>query len=148
MDLKFIKVFFTLCIALLSIYSCTPYKNFHGILISDSDIDNIVVGETNIEYLLQKYGEPSFTGAFNNNVYYKHETIQISPAGKKEFLSRKILSLEIDENGNILSKNLLGLNDSLSVLPSSGKTLTAGSDFTFFQQFFSNLRSGRFATTE
>ena len=148
MNSKFIKDFFALCTVLLSIYSCTPYKNFHGILISDYDIDNIVVGETNIEYLLQKYGEPSFTGAFNNNVYYKHETIQISPAGKKEFLSRKILSLEIDENGIILSKNLLGLNDSLSVLPASGKTLTAGSDFTFFQQFFSNLRSGRFATTE
>ena len=148
MNSKFIKDFFALCTVLLSIYSCTPYKNFHGILISDSDIDNIVVGETNIEYLLQKYGEPSFTGAFNNNVYYKHETIQISPAGKKEFLSRKILSLEIDENGIILSKNLLGLNDRLSVLPASGKTLTAGSDFTFFQQFFSNLRSGRFATTE
>ena len=148
MNSKFIKDFFALCTVLLSIYSCTPYKNFHGILISDYDIDNIVVGETNIEYFLQKYGEPSFTGAFNNNVYYKHETIQISPAGKKEFLSRKILSLEIDENGIILSKNLLGLNDRLSVLPASGKTLTAGSDFTFFQQFFSNLRSGRFATTE
>ena len=88
MNSKFIKVFFALCTVLLSIYSCTPYKNFHGILISDYDIDNIVVGETNIEYFLQKYGEPSFTGAFNNNVYYKHETIQISPAGKKEFLSR------------------------------------------------------------
>ena len=148
MNSKFIKDFFALCTVLLSIYSCTPYKNFHGILISDSDIDNIVVGETNIEYLLQKYGEPSFTGAFNNNVYYKHETIQISPAGKKEFLSRKILSLEIDENGIILSKNLLGLNDSLDLMPASGKTITAGSDFTFFQQVFSNLRSGRFATTE
>ena len=135
MNSKFIKGFFALCTALLSVYSCTPYKNFHGILISDYDIDNIVIGETNIEYFLQKYGEPSFTGAFNNNVYYKHETIQISPAGKKEFLSRKILSLEIDENGIILSKNLLGLNDSLS-------------DFTFFQQVFSNLRSGRFATAE
>ena len=148
MNSKFIKDFFTLCAVLLSIYSCTPYKNFHGILISDYDIDNIVIGETNIEYFLQKYGEPSFTGAFNNNVYYKHETIQISPAGKKEFLSRKILSLEIDKNGIILSKNLLGLNDSLSLMPASGKTLTAGSEFTFFQQVFSNLRSGRFATTE
>ena len=148
MNFKFIKGFFALCTALLSVYSCTPYKNFHGILISDYDIDNIVIGETNIEYFLQKYGEPSFTGAFNNNVYYKHETIQISPAGKKEFLSRKILSLEIDKNGIILSKNLLGLNDSLSLMPASGKTLTAGSEFTFFQQVFSNLRSGRFATTE
>ena len=148
MNSKFIKGFFALCTALLSVYSCTPYKNFHGILISDYDIDNIVIGETNIEYFIQKYGEPSFTGAFNNKLYYKHEITKISPAGKKEFLSRKILSLEIDENGIILSKNLLGLNDSLSLIPASGKTLTAGSDFTFFQQVFSNLRSGRFATAE
>ena len=55
---------------------------------------------------------------------------------------------EENENGIILSKNLLGLNDSLSLIPASGKTLTAGSDFTFFQQVFSNLRSGRFATAE
>ena len=147
MNSKIIKDIIAFTI-LLSIYSCTPHKNFHGILISDYDIDNIVIGETNIKYFIQKYGEPSFPGAFNNKVYYKHETTQISPAGKKEFLSRKILSLEIDENGIILSKNLLGLNDSLDLMPASGKTITAGSDFTFFQQVFSNLRSGRFATTE
>jgi len=85
---------------------------------------------------------------FHNQLYYKHETTQISPAGKKEFLSRKILSLEINDNGIILSKKLLGLEDSLNLMPASGKTLTAGSEFTFFQQTFSNLRSGRFATTE
>ena len=148
MNSKIIKDIIVLCTVLFSIYSCTPHKNIHGILISDYDIDNIVIGETNIEYFIQKYGEPSFTGAFNNKLYYKHETTKISPAGKKEFLSRKILSLEIDENGIILSKNLLGLNDSLDLMPASGKTITAGSDFTFFQQVFSNLRSGRFATSE
>ena len=148
MNLKIIKDIIALSIILIGIHSCAPHKNIHGILISDYDVDNIVIGETNIEYFIQKYGEPSFTGAFNNKVYYKHETTQISPAGKKEFLSRKILSLEIDKNGIILSKNLLGLNDSLDLMPASGKTETAGSDFTFFQQVFSNLRSGRFATTE
>ena len=148
MNSKIIKDIMLLSTVLFSVYSCTPHQNIHGILISDYDIDNIVIGETNIEYFIQKYGEPSFTGAFNNKLYYKHETTKISPAGKKEFLSRKILSLEIDENGIILSKNLLGLNDSLDLMPASGKTITAGSDFTFFQQVFSNLRSGRFATTE
>jgi len=148
MNSKIIKIFILLSAVLFIINSCTPHKNIHGILISDYDIDNIVIGETNIKYFIQKYGEPSFTGAFNNKVYYKHETTQISPAGKKEFLSRKILSLEINDNGIILSKNLLGLEDSLNLMPASGKTLTAGSEFTFFQQTFSNLRSGRFATTE
>ena len=148
MNSKIIKDIMLLSTVLFSVYSCTPHKNIHSILISDYDVDNIVIGETNIEYFIQKYGEPSFTGAFNNKLYYKHETTKISPAGKKEFLSRKILSLEIDENGIILSKNLLGLNDSLDLMPASGKTITAGSDFTFFQQVFSNLRSGRFATTE
>ena len=55
-----------------------------------------------------------------------------------------------DEHFQILEPiaYLLGLNDSLDLMPASGKTETAGSDFTFFQQVFSNLRSGRFATTE
>ena len=37
---------------------------------------------------------------------------------------------------------------SFKVKKALGKTETAGSDFTFFQQIFSNLRSGRFASVE
>ena len=45
-------------------------------------------------------------------------------------------------------KNILNLNDSNKINPAQGKTTTAGSDFTFLQQVFSNLRSGRFASVE
>ena len=49
---------------------------------------------------------------------------------------------------NICWKNVKS-DPAVSVLPKAlGKTETAGSDFTFFQQIFSNLRSGRFASVE
>ena len=76
----------------LFLVSCAPQKNIHGILISDLDIESIVEGETNIDFLINKYGEPSFTGAFNKNVYNKNETTRILPAGKKQFITRKILA--------------------------------------------------------
>ena len=132
----------------LSLWSCAPQKNIHGMLISNIDINNIVIGETKIDYFIDKYGEPSFTGAFNNNVYYKHEITNVLPASKKHFIERTILALELDENGIIISKNILNLNDSNKINPALGKTSTAGSDFTFLQQVFSNLRSGRFASVE
>ena len=132
----------------LSLSSCAPQKNIHGIMISNIDIDNIVIGETKINYLIEKYGEPSFTGAFNNNAYYQHEITNVLPASKKIIIERTILALELDENGIILSKNILNLNDSNEIKPARGKTSTAGSDFTFLQQVFSNLRSGRFASVE
>ena len=132
----------------LSLSSCAPQKNIHGMMISNIDINNIVIGETKINYLIEKYGEPSFTGAFNNNAYYQHEITNVLPASKKIIIERTILALELDENGIIISKNILNLNDSNEIIPARGKTTTAGSDFTFLQQVFSNLRSGRFASVE
>ena len=128
--------------------SCAPQKNIHGILISELDIESIIEGETNIDFLINKYGEPTFTGAFNKNVYYQNETTRILPAGKKEFISRKILALEINDDGIIIKKEILNLDDGISIKPSSGKTETAGSDLTIFQQIFLNLRSGRFQSTD
>ena len=148
MNIQFTKLLISTFIIILIFISCTPKQNIHGILISKKDIENIVEGETNINYLITKYGEPTFTGAFNKNVYYQNETTRILPAGKKEFTSRNILALEIDDSGIIVKKSILDLNDGISVNPASGKTETAGSSFTFFQQTFSNLRSGRFASVE
>ena len=146
--MKILNHFIKIVVLTLSLSSCAPQKNIHGMLISNIDIENIVIGETKIDYFINKYGEPSFTGAFNNNVYYKHEITNILPASKKHFIERTILALELDDNGIIISKNILNLNDSNDIKPALGKTTTAGSDFTFLQQVFSNLRSGRFASVE
>ena len=67
---------------------------------------------------------------------------------KKEIISRTILALEVNEDGTIIKKSILDLKDGIKVKKALGKTETAGSDFTFFQQIFSNLRSGRFASVE
>ena len=146
--MKFLNHLIKIIVLTLSLSSCAPQKNIHGMMISNVDIDNIVIGETKINYLIEKYGEPSFTGAFNNNVYYQHEITNVLPASKKIIIERTILALELDENGIIISKNILNLNDSNKINPARGKTTTAGSDFTFLQQVFSNLRSGRFASVE
>jgi len=146
--MKFLNHLIKIIVLTLSLSSCAPQKNIHGMMISNVDIDNIVIGETKINYLIEKYGEPSFTGAFNNNAYYQHEITNVLPASKKIIIERTILALELDENGIIISKNILNLNDSNEINPARGKTTTAGSDFTFLQQVFSNLRSGRFASVE
>ena len=145
-NIKFLDLFKYLF--LITILSCAPQKNIHGILISDIDIDKIIIGQTNINFFIDKYGEPTFKGAFNNNVYYKHETTRILPAGERKTQTRKILALSVNEQGIIINKKVLNLDDGEELNPANGKTETAGSDFTFFQQVFSNLRSGRFASTD
>ena len=47
-----------------------------------------------------------------------------------------------------IKKEILNLDDGISIKPTSGKTETAGSDLTIFQQIFLNLRSGRFASAD
>ena len=148
MSFQFSKITITLFVVCLLFFSCTPKQNIHGIIISQKDIENIIEGETNINFLITKYGEPTFTGAFNKNAYYQNETTRILPAGKKEIISRTILALEVNDNGTIVKKSILDLKDGIKVKKAIGKTETAGSDFTFFQQIFSNLRSGRFASVE
>ena len=148
MSFQFSKITIFLFVVSLLFYSCTPKQNIHGILISQKDIENIVEGETNINFLISKYGEPTFTGAFNKNAYYQNETTNIPPAGKKEIISRTILALEVTDDGTIVKKSILDLEDSIKVKKALGKTETVGSDFTFFQQIFTNLRSGRFSSVE
>ena len=148
MGFQFAKILISLFVTSLLFFSCTPKQNIHGIMISQKDIENIVEGETNINFLITKYGEPTFTGAFNKNAYYQNETTRILPAGKKEIISRTILALEVNDDGTIIKKRILDLKDSIKVKKALGKTQTAGSDFTIFQQIFSNLRSGRFASVE
>ena len=148
MSSHYSKITISLFLVSLLFFSCTPRQNIHGIMISQKDIENIVEGETNINFLITKYGEPTFTGAFNKNAYYQNETTRILPAGKKEIISRTILALEVNEDGIIIKKSILDLKDGIKVKKALGKTETAGSDFTFFQQIFSNLRSGRFASVE
>ena len=148
MSIQFAKISITFFISILIFISCTPKQNIHGILISQKDIENIVEGETNINFLITKYGEPTFRGAFNKNAYYQNEITRTLPARKKEIISRTILALEVNEDGTIFKKSILDLKDGINVKKALGKTETAGSDFTIFQQIFSNLRSGRFASVE
>ena len=104
MNIQFAKILISFFISNLIFFSCTPKQNIHGILISQKDIESIVEGETNINFLITKYGEPTFTGAFNKNAYYQNETTRILPAGKKEIISRTILALEVNEDGTIIKK--------------------------------------------
>ena len=133
---------------LFTLFNCAPHQNFHGTFISEDEINKIIVNKTTLDKVIEKFGEPSFEGAFNNKYYYKYEKTKISPAGKKEFLIRNILVLEIDNNKTIINKEKLDLENTMDILPAKGKTETAGTDFTIFQQIFSNLRSGRFASSD
>ena len=132
-------------IILIFIYSCAPHTNFHGTPISQFDIEKIVIGETHINEIINTYGEPSFSGAFNKTQYYQYEKNQISPAGKKQIIMREVLALKMNDDGIITEVEQINLDQSEDITPAYGKTKTAGSDFTMLQQIFSNLRTGRFA---
>ena len=53
--------------------------------------------------------------------------------------------ITMNDEGIITEVKQINLDESESITPVSGKTKTAGSDFTMLQQIFSNLRTGRFA---
>ena len=123
-------------------------ENFHGISITSNVYENIKIGETPIDDFIKIHGEPTFSGVFTNKLYYNYEKTKVLPAGKTQVLERKIIVLDINNDGIITNKDLLNKNDGLNINPAKGKTETAGSDFTIFQQIFTNLRSGRFASSE
>ena len=143
---KLNKIFFLFQFTLISfLISCAPHTNFHGTPISKFDIENIKIGQTHIDEIIKLYGEPSFSGAFNTTQYYQYEKNEISPAGKKQIIFREILALKMNDEGIITEVKQINLDESENITPVSGKTKTAGSDFTMLQQIFSNLRTGRFA---
>ena len=124
----------------LSLAGCEATIAPHGHAVDDTELDQIVPGQTSLVDLTAILGKPSFEGAFDSGkIYYLSEVMVEPPGGRKRASTRTliVISLEDDivrdiEVRDETSGNTIAYLDERSPTP--------GDNFGVTEQIFSTLR--------
>ena len=102
---------------LLFITNCTGNKvsNYHGVKNLEDKFNKILLDKTNKNDLIKLIGPPSTISDFNNKKWIYIERLKTNQAffklGTQKMKKNNILIVELNENGILIDKKLLNLND-------------------------------------
>lgn len=138
---NFLKSVFC-CVILLSFTACSPITAQRGNMLKDTQVEQVVVGQSTRTNVLQILGSPTTQSTFNPNVWYYigQETEKHSIMDSKVVVE-KIVAVHFDEEGIVeyVGKPSAERED---VNYARSKTPTHGNELTFMQQLLGNM--GRF----
>ena len=102
---------------LLFITNCTGNKvsNYHGVKNLEDKFNKILLDKTNKNDLIKLIGPPSTISDFNDKKWIYIERLKTNQAfyklGAQKMKKNNILIVELNENGILIDKKLLNLND-------------------------------------
>ena len=102
---------------LLFITNCTGNKvsNYHGVKNLEDKFNKILLDKTNKNDLIKLIGPPSTISDFNDKKWIYIERLKTNQAfyklGYQKMKKNNILIVELNENGILIDKKLLNLND-------------------------------------
>ena len=133
-------------IILLFISHCTlnkPIKH-HGINNLEKKSKKLMISESNINDIRKILGPPSSVSFFDNENYIylekKTSNSRFLKLGKKKILVNKVLLLEIDNRGLLISKTLLNKNDLKKISFSERNTTVDYDNETLVYKSLSSIR--------
>ena len=133
-------------IILLFISHCTlnkPIKH-HGINNLEKKSKKLMISESNINDIKKILGPPSSVSFFDNENYIylekKTSNSRFLKLGKKKLLVNKVLLLEIDNRGLLISKTLLNKNDLKKISFSERNTTVDYDNETLVYKSLSSIR--------
>jgi outer membrane protein assembly factor BamE (lipoprotein component of BamABCDE complex) len=133
-------------IILLFISHCTlnkPIKH-HGINNLEKKSKKLMISESNINDIKKILGPPSSVSFFDNENYIylekKTSNSRFLKLGKKKILVNKVLLLEIDNRGLLISKTLLNKNDLKKISFSERNTTVDYDNETLVYKSLSSIR--------
>ena len=133
-------------IILLFISHCTlnkPIKH-HGINNLEKKSKKLMISESNINDIKKILGPPSSVSFFDNENYIylekKTSNSRFLKLGKKKILVNKVLLLEIDNRGLLISKTLLNKNDLKKISFSERRTTVDYDNETLVYKSLSSFR--------
>ena len=125
----------------MTVTACGERLSSHGHFIDESDLQDIIVGETTKNDILFSLGKPSFEGAFDSNKLYYVSQNMVQPAGgRKQTTTREIFAFVFDDEGTLYDIIVTDKETGLEIATLSSKTPTPGADFGVIEQIFANIR--------
>ncbi len=129
--------------ALLSASACSPVYRNHGYVPPDTDLDQVVIGQTTQDELGVLIGRPSAQGLLTGSGwYYVGSRWEFyGPRAPKE-IDRQVLAVSFAENGTVANIERFGAEQGQVVTLSRRVTEGGVSSISIIRQLMGNL--GRF----
>jgi len=122
---------FLLCAA------CVPVQTQRGYLPDKQTVSSISVGTDTKSTIADRLGNPSTTATFGNEVWYYISSKEEQMAFfTPRILSRDVLAVEFNKDGQVADVRHYGLKDGRVVAFASRETPTKGRELTLIQQIF------------
>jgi outer membrane protein assembly factor BamE (lipoprotein component of BamABCDE complex) len=138
------KLFIILLFIFISNCSLNKVIKHHGVHFLDKKQKNLELNTTNKNDILQILGPPSTQSTFDTDIwiYIERKTSKSSiiKLGKKKTIVNNVLVLEINQNGLLVKKDFLDINDMKKIKFSEKSTEITYSKNTFVYEFLSSMR--------
>ena len=134
--LFFISIFF-----LISNCSFDLVDDHHGVYYLEKKEKKVVVNQSNINDILNIFGEPSTKSSFDNDVwiYIERKITNTHFFGKRKLITNNVLVLEINDRGILEKKKFYDIND-MKELEFDSKRSASLKKRNFIYNFLSSLR--------
>ena len=85
----------------------------HGVYYLEKKEKKIIVEKSNVNDILNVFGEPSTKSSFDNDVwiYIERKITNTHFFGRRKLITNNVLVLEIDERGILAKKDFYDIND-------------------------------------
>jgi len=126
----------------LALSGCSQVRGHQGYIADSVLTSAIQPGVDNRQSVEASLGRPTFTGQFDDNIWYyiSRDTRQFafnSPHPKNQ----RILRIAFDASGNVTKVDRTGMELVARISPNGDKTPTLGRDRSFFEDIFGNIGS-------
>ncbi len=124
----------------LLVSGCSPVRGHQGYIVDPVLTNAIQAGVDNRQSVEASLGRPTFTGQFDENVWYyvSRETKQLafnSPSARDQMVMR----VTFDAAGNVAAVDRTGLELVANINPNGDATPTLGRERSFFEELFGNI---------
>ena len=134
--LFFISIFF-----LISNCSFDLVDDHHGVFNLDKKQKKIAVQETNVNDIINIFGEPSTKSTFDNDVwiYIERKITNTHFFGRRKLIVNNVMVLEIDDKGLLAKKDFYNIDD-MKELNFDNKRSESLQKRSFVYNFLSSMR--------
>ena len=114
----------------------------HGVYYLEKKEKKIKIQESNLNDILEIFGEPSTKSTFDNDIwiYIERKITNSHFFGKRDLIINNVLVLEIDKKGILVSKKFYNKNDMKKLKFDEGETGINRSKKSFIYNFLSSVR--------
>lgn len=120
--------------------ACAPTLQSHGYAPPDSELDDIVVGQSTKQTVGGALGRPSDLGVLEDDAwYYVSSTTSTYLYEAPELVERRVVAVQFDENDVVRDVTVYGLQDGRAVPLVTRVTETFGDELTVIDQILGGL---------